>query len=101
MIAIHEFTSQPHVETPLGHGKAVFVVVGAADHEWTVCLDNGSLVTFPQERIRFSDCYTAGRGITDAKMREIVNLEPRHLDVGAKLAKVAGYDRNGPVPHSL
>lgn len=100
MIVIHEFASQPHVETPLGHGLAVFVVVGPADHQWTVALDNGALVTFPQERIRLSDCYTAGRGISDAKMREIVNLEPRHLDVGQKLAGQRDPDRT-PCPHGV
>lgn len=75
MIHVHEFADPPHVETPLGHGLAMFVECGRHDYYWTVVLDNGAIVTFTQDRIRFSRNYTFRRGVDDAEMRKIV--EPK------------------------
>ena len=59
------------METPLGFGYALFVDSGEMDNFWTVILDTGALVTFPQNKLRVSRSYTHGR-IPDAEMRGIV-----------------------------
>ena len=63
------------VETPLGHGHAIFVELMPHDNWWTVALQNGAVVTFAQERIRVCKSYTHGRVIDDAQMREITREE--------------------------
>ena len=62
------------VTTPLGDGYAIFFETGEQDNYWTVALDNGSIVTFTQDRIRMARCYTHRRGITDDEMREIIKV---------------------------
>ena len=69
---IHEFSELVPVETPLGEGYAMLFEAGEHDAYWTVVLENGAVVTFPQDRIRVSRSYTHGRGISDAEMREII-----------------------------
>ena len=60
------------VETPLGRGYAILIESEPHDQWWTVVLDSGAVVTFPQERIRVQRSYTLGRGIDDAEMTEII-----------------------------
>lgn len=69
---IHEFRELISVNTPLGHGYAMFLEPGEFDSYWTVVLDNQAVVTFTQEQIRISRSYTHGRGITDSQMRKII-----------------------------
>ena len=70
---IHEFREPITVDTPLGRGQALFVYVTAHDNLWTVALnDTKALVTFTQDRLRATNSYTAGRGIGDDQMREII-----------------------------
>jgi len=60
------------METPLGSGYAIMIESTAHDYYWTVALENGALVTFPQSKIRISRCYTYGRGIKDNEMATII-----------------------------
>lgn len=68
----HELREHISVHTPLGHGYAMFIEGGEQDNFWLVALDNCTLVTFPQEKIRVSRSYTHGRGISDAQMRKLI-----------------------------
>ena len=67
-----EFKDMPEVLTPLGHGRALFVEPTARDNYWTVQLDNGAFVTFPQKKLRGVRNYTSGLGIDDNQMRDII-----------------------------
>lgn len=60
------------METELGFGYAILYEGGEHDSYWTVALENGALVTFPQNQVRVSRSYTHGRGISDEEMREII-----------------------------
>lgn len=60
------------VETPLGHGYAIMVETTAHDQLWTVAIDNGALVTFPQDKIRMGKSYTHGRRLGDPEMKKIL-----------------------------
>lgn len=60
------------VTTPLGRGYAVIFESGEQDNYWTVIIENGAIVTFPQDKIRAARSYTHGRGISDEEMREII-----------------------------
>lgn len=75
MGALHEWRERISVETPLGHGYAVLIECGAEDNWWTVILDNGAIVSFPQDRIRASRAYGYRRGISDAEMRKIIEVD--------------------------
>lgn len=67
------------VTTPLGEGYAIFLQAEQLDYWWTVALDNGAVVTFPQNRIRICRDYTHGRGISDEEMRRIIEpAQPRN-----------------------
>jgi hypothetical protein len=59
------------VTTPLGPGYAILLEAGGHEYYWTVALTNGTVVTFPQERIRVARSYTHGR-ISDEAMAEII-----------------------------
>ena len=61
------------VETPLGRGYAIIVELCAHDNWWTVALKNGAIVTFAQDRIRISNSYTHRRGVSDKRMRKVIN----------------------------
>lgn len=69
---IVQFQEPIPVKTPLGDGYAIIFEGGAHDHYWTVALNDGALVTFRQEQIRAANSYTHGRGISDKRMRKIV-----------------------------
>lgn len=69
---LHELRELISVQTPLGHGYAIFVESGEQDNYWTVALDNCAIVTFTQEQIRISRSYTHGRGISDRQMKRIL-----------------------------
>lgn len=70
---VHEFIQRISVETPLGHGYAIFVEIGNEDHFWTIALDSGAVVSFTQDRIKLSRCYGLRRNITDDQMKAILN----------------------------
>lgn len=72
MTFVLQLTEMISMETPLGHGYAILVEAGEQDQYWTVALDNGALVTLPQNKVRVSRDYTRGRGITDKQMKEII-----------------------------
>ena len=59
--------------TPLGRGWALFFEDDGEEMWWTVALDNGAIVQFPNNKIRAVRCYTLGRGLTDAAMRKIIS----------------------------
>lgn len=61
------------VTTPLGDGYAILIEATAHDYYWTVALESGALVSFTQDKIRIANSYTYHRGISDERMREIVN----------------------------
>lgn len=63
------------METPLGFGYAILVETNAHDQYWTVALNNGALVTFPQHKVRISRSYTHERGISDEEMKEIIKVK--------------------------
>lgn len=50
----------------------MFIEFGEFDTIWTVAMENQTVVSFPQEKIRISRSYTHGRGISDAQMRQII-----------------------------
>lgn len=68
-IQLHELIP---VVTPLGDGYAIIFETGEHDNYWTVALENGAIVTFPQNKIRVCRSYTHGRGISDEEMKEII-----------------------------
>ncbi len=72
MGTFHELSELISVETPIGHGYAMFVESGEHDNYWTIALDNGAIVTFTQAEIRISRSYTHGRGISHKQMKAIV-----------------------------
>ena len=63
------------MDTPLGQGHAIMVETNAHDQYWTVALENGALVTFPQHKIRICRSYTHERGITDTEMKDIIKVK--------------------------
>lgn len=70
---IHEFREPIEVDTPLGRGQAFFVHITAHDNHWTVALhDSNAFVTLHQDKIRATNSYSAGRGLNDERMREII-----------------------------
>lgn len=69
---IHQFPELISVNTPIGHGYAMLLEPGEFDSYWTVVMDNGAVVTFPQEQIRVSRSYTHGRGISHRQMKAII-----------------------------
>lgn len=75
---VHEFIQRISVETPLGHGYAIFVEIGSEDHFWTIALDSGAVISFTQDRIKLSRCYGLRRNITDNQMREIIDGKTDH-----------------------
>lgn len=60
------------VETELGHGYAIIFESGEDDNWWTVALDDGAIVTFPQAKVRLSRSYSHARGLGAREMRKIV-----------------------------
>lgn len=67
-----QLTEMIEVETPLGDGYAAVLETGEHDYFWTVILENGAFVTFPQEKIKAKRCYTLDRNMTDAQMKDIL-----------------------------
>jgi hypothetical protein len=75
---ILEFREPIEVDTPLGRGHALYVHITAHDNHWTVALNESkAFVTFTQDRLRATNSYTHGRGIDDARMREIIKPRSR------------------------
>jgi hypothetical protein len=72
LTVVHEPREIIPVHTPLGFGHAIFIEFGEFDTTWTVAMENQTVVSFPQEKIRISRSYTHGRGISDAQMRQII-----------------------------
>ena len=68
--------SSLYVTTPLGDGYVLVVELDEHDNWWTVALDTGVVVTFPQDKIRIARSYTHGRGISDEEMRRIIETSP-------------------------
>jgi hypothetical protein len=60
------------VITPLGEGYAILVEINNHDQWWTVILDNGALVTFPQNKLRVCRSYTHSRGLFTEEMKKII-----------------------------
>lgn len=73
MSAVLQLTELIPVKTPLGEGYAILFETGEHDNYWTVALENGAIVTFTQDRIRICNSYTHRRGISDERMKVIVN----------------------------
>lgn len=57
------------VDTPLGYGWAIAVVVRFHESFWVVALETGALVDFTQDKIRICGDYSQKRGITDDMMK--------------------------------
>jgi len=62
-----------YVTSPIGKGYAIVLETNTEDYFWTVILDNGAFVTFPQNQIRACRSYTKGRGISHQEMKKIIN----------------------------
>ncbi len=60
------------VETPLGSGTAIIFEGGEHDNAWTVVLENGAFVTFPQRELRASRSYYPNVNMTIEQMKEII-----------------------------
>ena len=60
------------VITSLGNGFAILVEKNQHEQYWTVAMENGAIVTFPQSKIRICKSYTHNRGISDEEMKEII-----------------------------
>ena len=73
MVKVIQLQELIPVKTPIGDGYAIIFETGEHDNYWTVALENGAIVTFRQEEIKISRSYTHGRGISNDKMREIIN----------------------------
>jgi hypothetical protein len=72
-MAVLQLQELIQVKTPLGDGYAIILETGEQDNYWTVALQNGAIVTFTQDRIRISNCYTLRRGISDEEMKKIIS----------------------------
>lgn len=72
VIQLHDLIG---VITPLGEGYAILIEAQQHDYWWTVVLDNGAIVTFPQNKLRVCRSYTHERGISDEEMKRII--EPK------------------------
>lgn len=60
------------VVTPLGDGMAVIFQAQEHDNCWTVMLESGAFVTFPQSEIRAHRSYYPRVNLTTEQMREII-----------------------------
>lgn len=74
---IHELKHHWDVDTPLGCGRAIMIEDTHQDYFWTVVLEDGAVVTFPQNKIRVSRHYSYGVAFTDAQMRGILKKARR------------------------
>lgn len=72
ILALEEFFP---VITPLGKGYAFIFESGEHDNYWTVIESSGAIVTYRQDQILAQPSYTHRRGITDEKMKLIVEEE--------------------------
>lgn len=63
------------VETPLGSGMAVIFDPGEHDNAWTVILESGAFVTFPQEQLKACRSYWPKRRMETKSMRDILKGE--------------------------
>jgi len=73
---IHEFHQQLPVDTPLGPGDAILIRCGEHDNFITVILrESRAWVTFKQEQIKSSRCYTMRRNFKHEEMREIIERD--------------------------
>ena len=68
-IQLHEMIP---VETPLGPGVAVIFQAQEHDNSWTVMLESGAFVTFPQAEVRAARSYYPRVKLTQAEMMEII-----------------------------
>lgn len=60
------------VTTPLGDGVAIIFQAQEHDNCWTVMLESGAFVTFPQSEIRAARSYFPRVNMTQEQMREII-----------------------------
>ena len=63
MSNIVQLHPQFRMETPLGPGWAVFFTDygPGSDQVWTIALDTGAVVAFPNWKVRMANDYSAGR----------------------------------------
>lgn len=61
------------VETPLGSGVAIIFQAQEHDNCWTVMLESGAFVTFPQSEVRASRSYFPRVNMTQQDMRDIIH----------------------------
>lgn len=72
MSVISYETDMPHVQTPLGPGRVLFIETSAFDNEWTCIITKTlAIVSFKQKRLRWGRNYTDGFGIDDETMKTI------------------------------
>lgn len=72
-MSFYEFQQSKRIKTPLGMGYVWFVETEHDDNWYTICLDNGAIVTFKQSQIRIARNYTLNRGIINEEMKVIIN----------------------------
>lgn len=70
IIQLHEVIP---VSTPLGDGVAIIFQAQEHDNSWTVMLESGAFVTFPQAEIRAKRSYYPRVDLTVEQMREIIS----------------------------
>jgi hypothetical protein len=68
-----QLTESIPVETPLGSGMAVIFEGGEHDNAWTVILESGAFVTFPQSEIKACRSYYPNRNMTIKDMKAIID----------------------------
>lgn len=69
LIQLHEVIP---VTTPLGDGVAIIFQAQEHDNCWTVMLESGAFVTFPQNEVRAKRSYYPRVDLTIEQMREII-----------------------------
>lgn len=70
LIQLHEMIP---VSTPLGDGVAIIFQAQEHDNSWTVMLESGAFVTFPQSEVRAKRSYYPRVDLTVEQMREIIS----------------------------
>ena len=72
-IQLHELIP---VKTPLGEGMAVIFHAQEHDNCWTVMLEDGAFVTFPQSQVRACRSYYPKVNLSIEEMKEIIRDRP-------------------------
>lgn len=60
------------VTTPLGDGVAIIFQAQEHDNSWTVMLESGAFVTFPQSEVRAARSYYPRANLTIEQMKDII-----------------------------